>query len=114
MQQWSPRFRAVLLDDDRQVAEVSSLRGPSKWRISSTPPQASCPAERKRTLPIPTTRRRPGLDGKRVVLRAEWRGEIEEVLRSDNAELLEQVAALLERVDPAKRVRVQGFGIRWW
>lgn len=85
MRRWFPRFRAVLLDDDRQVAAVSSLARAEEIA---------------------------GL--LRVILRAEWRADVEEVLRSDDAELVDQVAALLERIDPAKRIRLHGTGIRWW
>jgi hypothetical protein len=115
MQQWFPRFRAVLLEDHHEVAEVSSLRRAEQIaNLLNAASAGKLPARKETDASYAHYKATAGPHGERVVLRAEWRGEVEEVLRSDDAELVEQVAALLERVDPAKRVRVQGSGVRWW
>jgi hypothetical protein len=96
MHRWSPRFRAVLLDDGSEVAEVSSLARAEQIAAllnAASEGNPSPPAEADASYAHYKATTRP--DGKRVVLRAEWRGEVEQVLHADDAEFLERVAALL-------------------
>jgi hypothetical protein len=95
------------------VAEVLSMRRAEQIadllnaaEAGNLPPRASREVEYSRYMATKDERGRP------VVLWAGW-GDAHAVLRANDEELVQRVAALLERVDPPQKVR-RGFGIRWW
>ena len=114
MHRWSPRFRAVLLDDGREVAEVSSLaRAEQIAGLLNAASEGNPPAPAETDASYAHYKATTGLDGKRVVLRAEWRGEVEQVLHADDAELLERVGSLPCCSAWSWKVRVHGTVILW-
>jgi hypothetical protein len=115
IRRWSPRFRAVLLDGGREVGDVSSFaRAEQIAGLLNGASAGNLPERVDTKASYPHYKATTGSNGKGLVLRAEWRGDLERVLHAEDVELLEEVAELLERVDPAQRVRVECNGIRWW
>lgn len=106
-------FRAVLLDGPEVVAEVSSLeRAEQIAALLNQADAGSLPPRKQSEVQYTHYKATTDFAGKPVVLRAGW-GEVEEVVRTRDAGLAEQIATLLERVDPAQKVRTR-IGIRWW
>jgi hypothetical protein len=106
-------FRALLLDGDEVVAEVSGLqRAEQIANLLNSADAGRLPPRKQSDAEYSHYKATVDYSGRPIVLRAGW-GEVQQIMATSDTELARRVADLLERVDPAKKIRKR-LGIGWW